>query len=123
MTTRLERLFVLLENGSSSLTRKAAAQQLGDVLKLHPHELYSLLDRATCVLHNVLREKELSRGGPGGYSCVAPEERGEVGGLREVTDVGATHNHPQQAAGVRNSLVRYFSGAGSVPWQLDSIRR
>ncbi|XP_043209463.1 TATA-binding protein-associated factor 172-like, partial [Amphibalanus amphitrite] len=45
MTTRLERLFVLLENGSSSLTRKAAAQQLGDVLKLHPHELYSLLDR------------------------------------------------------------------------------
>ncbi|XP_043209460.1 putative nuclease HARBI1 [Amphibalanus amphitrite] len=82
-----------------------------------------LIVQATCVLHNVLREKELSRGGPGGYSCVAPEERGEVGGLREVTDVGATHNHPQQAAGVRNSLVRYFSGAGSVPWQLDSIRR
>ena len=54
-----------------------------------------LVVRATCVLHNALREKELARGGPGGYSCVAPEERGEAGGLREVTDVGAIHNHPQ----------------------------
>ncbi|XP_037082092.1 TATA-binding protein-associated factor 172-like [Pollicipes pollicipes] len=45
MTTRLDRLFVLLESGSSALTRKAAAQQLGDVQRMHPHELYNLLDR------------------------------------------------------------------------------
>ena len=38
---------MLLENGSSSLTRKAAAQQLGDVQRMHPHELYNLLDRVS----------------------------------------------------------------------------
>lgn len=40
---RLDRLFLLLDTGSSPLTRKAAAIQLGEVQKLHPHELHNLL--------------------------------------------------------------------------------
>ena len=43
MSSRLDRLFLLLEQGTSSVTRKAAAQQLGEVQKLHPHELNNLL--------------------------------------------------------------------------------
>ena len=43
MSSRLDRLFLLLETGSTSLTRKAAALQLGEVQRLHPHELYNLL--------------------------------------------------------------------------------
>ena len=42
---RLDRLFLLLDTGSSSVTRKAAAQQLGEVQRLHPHELPLLLKK------------------------------------------------------------------------------
>lgn len=52
MTSRLDRLFVLLESGSSSVTRKAAAKQLGEVQKLHPHELHNLLSRIKNYLHS-----------------------------------------------------------------------
>ncbi|XP_077975893.1 TATA-binding protein-associated factor 172-like isoform X2 [Styela clava] len=44
-TSRLDRLFILLENGTTSTTRKAAAKQLGEVQKKHPHELNNLLGR------------------------------------------------------------------------------
>lgn len=52
MTSRLDRLFVLLESGSSPVTRKAAACQLGEVQKLHPHELHNLLGRILTYLHS-----------------------------------------------------------------------
>lgn len=43
MTSRLDRILSLLETGSTPLTRKAAALQLGEVQRLHPHELKNLL--------------------------------------------------------------------------------
>lgn len=52
MAFRLDRLFVLLESGSSAVTRKAAACQLGEVQKLHPHELHNLLNRILTYLHS-----------------------------------------------------------------------
>ena len=52
MTTRLDRLFVLLEQASASVTRNAAATQLGDVQKLHPHELNNLLTRVRQLFHS-----------------------------------------------------------------------
>ena len=78
----------------------------------------------TCILHNFLREKEprARSSGPGTYSHVAPEERGPAAGLADVRDVGATHNHTRRAAEIRDRYVAYFSGDGSVPWQLGSIR-
>ncbi|EGG15746.1 SNF2-related domain-containing protein [Cavenderia fasciculata] len=42
--SRLERLFTLLETGSNTSVRKAAAQQIGEVQRLFPHDLQSLLD-------------------------------------------------------------------------------
>jgi TATA-binding protein-associated factor len=48
---RLDRLFILLETGSTPSTRRAAASQLGAVQKLHPHELPHLLQR----VHKCLR--------------------------------------------------------------------
>ncbi len=36
---------MLIETGSSPLTRKAASQQLAEVVKFHPHELPHLLNR------------------------------------------------------------------------------
>ncbi|XP_030839988.1 TATA-binding protein-associated factor 172 [Strongylocentrotus purpuratus] len=45
MATRLDRLFLLLETGSTHVTRRAAAQQLGEVQKLHPHDLHILLSK------------------------------------------------------------------------------
>ncbi|KPM11156.1 TATA-binding protein-associated factor 172-like protein [Sarcoptes scabiei] len=52
MTSRLDRLFLLLDNGSTPLTRKAAALQLGEVQKLHPHELNKLLIKVRQYLHS-----------------------------------------------------------------------
>lgn len=42
--TRLDRLFILLETGSSA-TRQAAAKQIGDIQKTCPQELHNLLNR------------------------------------------------------------------------------
>ncbi|KAL3274370.1 hypothetical protein HHI36_015768 [Cryptolaemus montrouzieri] len=44
-SSRLDRLFILLETGTSAVTRSAAAKQLGEVQRLHPHELNTLLTR------------------------------------------------------------------------------
>lgn len=51
MSTRLDRLFLLLDTGSTPLIRKSAAEQLGDVQKLHPYELGNLLSK----IHTYLR--------------------------------------------------------------------
>ncbi|KAM9476591.1 TATA-binding protein-associated factor 172 isoform 2-T2 [Clarias gariepinus] len=50
--SRLERLFILLDTGTTPVTRKAAAQQLGDVVKLHPHELNNLLCKVLIYLRS-----------------------------------------------------------------------
>uniref|UniRef100_A0A8C5E6B9 BTAF1 RNA polymerase II, B-TFIID transcription factor-associated n=1 Tax=Gouania willdenowi TaxID=441366 RepID=A0A8C5E6B9_GOUWI len=49
---RLDRLFILLDTGTTSVTRKAAAQQLGEVVKLHPHELNNLLSKVLTYLRS-----------------------------------------------------------------------
>ncbi|MCJ1313225.1 TATA-binding protein-associated factor mot1 [Agyrium rufum] len=45
MASRLDRLVTLLETGSTNLIRTTAAQQLADVQKQHPDELFNLLTR------------------------------------------------------------------------------
>ncbi|KAF2757994.1 putative TBP associated factor [Pseudovirgaria hyperparasitica] len=45
MASRLDRLVTLLETGSTPLIRNTAAQQLADVQKQHPDELFNLLTR------------------------------------------------------------------------------
>ncbi|XP_053548913.1 TATA-binding protein-associated factor 172 [Bombina bombina] len=50
--SRLDRLFILLDTGTTPVTRKAAAQQLGDVVKLHPHELNNLLTKVLLYLRS-----------------------------------------------------------------------
>ncbi|KAG0420613.1 hypothetical protein HPB47_003393 [Ixodes persulcatus] len=52
MTSRLDRLFLLLDTGSSPVTRRAAALQLGEVQRLHPHELHHLLAKVRKYLHS-----------------------------------------------------------------------
>lgn len=47
---RLDRLFILLDTGTTPVTRKAAAQQLGEVVKLHPHELNNLLSKVCLIV-------------------------------------------------------------------------
>ena len=59
---RLDRLFVLLETGSSGVTRRAAARQLGEVQRLHPHELHHLLSRITKYLHSPAWETRIAAG-------------------------------------------------------------
>uniref|UniRef100_A0A3P9J9Q0 BTAF1 RNA polymerase II, B-TFIID transcription factor-associated n=1 Tax=Oryzias latipes TaxID=8090 RepID=A0A3P9J9Q0_ORYLA len=50
--SRLDRLFILLDTGTTPVTRKAAAQQLGEVVKLHPHELHNLLAKVLTYLRS-----------------------------------------------------------------------
>uniref|UniRef100_A0A8C7RBH2 B-TFIID TATA-box binding protein associated factor 1 n=1 Tax=Oncorhynchus mykiss TaxID=8022 RepID=A0A8C7RBH2_ONCMY len=49
---KLDRLFILLDTGTTPVTRKAAAIQLGDVVKLHPHELNNLLSKVLTYLRS-----------------------------------------------------------------------
>ncbi|XP_054284779.1 TATA-binding protein-associated factor 172-like [Macrosteles quadrilineatus] len=62
MTSRLDRLFVLLETGSSGVTRRAAAAQLGEVQRLHPHELHTLLGRITGLLRSSAWDTRIAAG-------------------------------------------------------------
>ncbi|KAL1131032.1 hypothetical protein AAG570_012269, partial [Ranatra chinensis] len=59
---RLDRLFLLLENGSSAVTRRAAANQLGEVQRLHPHELHNLLANVTTHLQSVVWDTRIAAG-------------------------------------------------------------
>lgn len=45
MTSRLERLFLLLETGQSTFLRRSAAYQIGEIVKTHPKELGQLLEK------------------------------------------------------------------------------
>ncbi|RLU18870.1 hypothetical protein DMN91_009228 [Ooceraea biroi] len=47
---KLDRLFILLETGTNSVTKRAAAQQLGEAQRLHPHDLHHLLARVSTLL-------------------------------------------------------------------------
>ncbi|KAH8383101.1 hypothetical protein KR009_006769, partial [Drosophila setifemur] len=57
---RLDRLFILLESGSTGATRQAAAKQIGEVQKLYPHELHALLNRLVGYLHSTSWETRIA---------------------------------------------------------------
>ncbi|XP_061168195.1 TATA-binding protein-associated factor 172-like [Saccostrea echinata] len=62
MTTRLDRLFLLLDTGSTPLIRKSAAEQLGEVQKLHPYELQNLLSKVHGYLKSSSWETRIAAG-------------------------------------------------------------
>eukprot|EP00731_Ephydatia_muelleri_P028844 Em0020g488a len=62
MATRLDRLWVLLDSGSTPVTRKAAAEQIGEVQKLHPHELQNLLKKVCAYLSSKSWETRIAAG-------------------------------------------------------------
>ncbi|CAK4028869.1 TATA-binding -associated factor MOT1 [Lecanosticta acicola] len=51
-TSRLDRLVTLLETGSTQLIRNTAAEQLADVQKNHPDDLFNLLSRVVPYLRS-----------------------------------------------------------------------
>lgn len=57
---RLDRLFILLESGSTAATRHAAAKQFGEVQKLYPNELHALLNRLVGYLHSTSWETRIA---------------------------------------------------------------
>ncbi|XP_053244740.1 TATA-binding protein-associated factor 172 isoform X4 [Podarcis raffonei] len=60
--SRLDRLFILLDTGTTPVTRKAAAQQLGEVVKLHPHELHNLLAKVLIHLRSTNWDTRIAAG-------------------------------------------------------------
>ncbi|EDQ86723.1 uncharacterized protein MONBRDRAFT_28067, partial [Monosiga brevicollis MX1] len=54
--TRLDRLVLLLDNGSTQAARRLAGDQLGEVVKQYPQELHVLLWR----LHTLLRSEKIT---------------------------------------------------------------
>ncbi|KAL3419591.1 SNF2 family domain-containing protein [Phlyctema vagabunda] len=60
MASRLDRLVTLLETGSTALIRNTAAQQLADVQKAHPEELFNLLTRVVPYLRNKTWETRIA---------------------------------------------------------------
>jgi TATA-binding protein-associated factor len=56
----LDRLFILLETGTNAVTKRAAAQQLGEAQRLHPHELHHLLARVSNLLKSTQWDTRIS---------------------------------------------------------------
>ncbi|PVH97564.1 hypothetical protein DM02DRAFT_79104 [Periconia macrospinosa] len=78
--TRLDRLVTLLETGSTALIRNTAADQLADVQKQHPEDLFNLLTRVIPYLRSKSWETRVA-------AAKAPEETN--GGLKEEENGGA----------------------------------
>ena len=53
---------MLLDSGSTPVTRKAAAEQIGEVQKLHPHELQNLLKKVCTFLSSKSWETRIAAG-------------------------------------------------------------
>ncbi|KAG0207805.1 TATA-binding protein-associated factor mot1 [Mortierella sp. GBA30] len=62
MATRLDRLVLLLETGSTAAVRATAAQQLGDIQKQHPSELFNLLSRVLVHLRSKSWDTRIAAG-------------------------------------------------------------
>ncbi|KAG0345016.1 TATA-binding protein-associated factor mot1 [Podila humilis] len=62
MTTRLDRLVLLLETGSTASVRATAAQQLGDIQKQYPSELFNLLSRVVVHLRSKSWDTRIAAG-------------------------------------------------------------
>ena len=58
----MDRLFLLLDTGSTAVVRKSAAEQLGEVQKLHPHELNNLLTKVHGYLCSSTWETRIAAG-------------------------------------------------------------
>ncbi|CAJ0832186.1 8797_t:CDS:2, partial [Entrophospora sp. SA101] len=62
MATRLDRLVLLLDTGSTPAIRSTAAQQLGEIQKQHPSELHNLLSRVIVHLSSKEWDTRLAAG-------------------------------------------------------------
>ncbi|KAI0220992.1 TATA-binding protein-associated factor mot1 [Massospora cicadina] len=62
MTTRLDRLVLLLDTGSATGVRSTAAAQLGDIMRQHPGELRNLLGRVSVHLRSLSWETRIAAG-------------------------------------------------------------
>ncbi|XP_067936864.1 TATA-binding protein-associated factor 172-like [Watersipora subatra] len=62
METRLDRLFTLLDTGSTLAIRKSAANQLGDIVRLHPQKLRYLLNKILVLMRSRTWETRLAAG-------------------------------------------------------------
>jgi TATA-binding protein-associated factor len=88
MASRLDRLVVLLETGSTTLVRSTAAQQLADIQKQHPHELYNLLARVAPYLRNKEWETRVAAGkaiGGIAENVSLWDPNSDDGGMEDVT--------------------------------------
>lgn len=62
MNTRLDRLFALLDQGGSLVTKKAAASQLGEVQRSYPDEFARLLRKLRPYLHSSCWDTRIAAG-------------------------------------------------------------
>ncbi|UYV72921.1 BTAF1 [Cordylochernes scorpioides] len=97
MISRLDRLFMLLDSSASTVTKKAAASQIGDIQQQHPGELQTLLTKVQPYLHNSNWDTRIAAGhaiesiiknvpswNPPGQPLAQDEMKPEVGQIRLV---------------------------------------
>ncbi len=56
MATRLDRLVLLLDTGSTTSVRTTAAQQMGEIIKQRPEDLHSLLAKVMIILQKIFKK-------------------------------------------------------------------
>ena len=79
-------------------------------------EKAALLVKATCALHNLLRQRDVDVDSAGRSYAAVPAECDSAPTLRGIGRMGA-NNHSRETARVRQALTAYVNGVGSVPWQ------
>lgn len=83
---------------------------------------------AVSVLHNFMRDHNISLYCPPGFSdSISPDGEVVDGSWRldrnGTTDEACNRHYTQEAAVVRDAIRSYVCGPGSVEWQIAHVRR
>ncbi|TPX19837.1 TATA-binding protein-associated factor mot1 [Coccidioides immitis] len=111
MGSRLDRLVILLETGSTPVIRNTAAQQLADVQKQHPEELFNLLGRILPYLRSRSWDTRTA----------AAKAIGGIVGYAPKFDPNADDSSPSKEEEAENAKVKTESEAADELLSLETL--
>ncbi|KAJ1654959.1 TATA-binding protein-associated factor mot1 [Dispira simplex] len=116
MSSRLDRLILLLDTGSTSAIRTTAAQQIGDIQKQHPDELSNLLLRVS----RHLRSRQWETRVAAGVALEAIAQNVPVWNTPEASHVD-TKVPPDQPLGPRDPRSPSLAAHPDTAWSFARV--
>ncbi|KAF2712965.1 hypothetical protein K504DRAFT_497801 [Pleomassaria siparia CBS 279.74] len=118
--TRLDRLVTLLETGSTALIRNTAADQLADVQKQHPDELFNLLTRVIPFLRSKSWETRVAAAKAVG-GIVANADKFDPNAEDEPITKSEANGHAKKDEANGSDMVKMEGNGNGLPPNEDQL--